>query len=88
MIIDNKKDYAFSNEFHTQASATGIAVMEGEHMYWITLVSITPECFDPDVHAFCGFKCFRDLQTFLAIRGWTIKETYTGIVTPTEAAND
>ena len=89
MIIDNKEDYAFSEEFHKQASANnGIAIMEGELMYWVTSTDISPEHFDPDIHAYCGFKCYRDLQSFLAVRGWTAKEVYTGIIPPKKKVND
>ena len=77
MIVDTADNFNFSDEFRPSAFANGVAVIEKNEMYWVVSLDVTLPAFDPDKHAYCGFRCYRDLQGFLAIQGWTIKEVYT-----------
>jgi uncharacterized CHY-type Zn-finger protein len=79
MIIDKKENFDFSDEFHRQAVCNGgvAAVVDNrDTMHWIVAADVAAETFVPYIHAYCGFRCFRDLQTFCAVRGWSLKEIH------------
>jgi hypothetical protein len=76
MYVDTKENFDFSAAFHPKATKEGVAVIITPEMSWIVAADIDPATFDPVIDSYCGFKCFRDLQSFVAVRGWTVKEEY------------
>jgi len=78
MIVDTKPVYEFSNAFHQSASTHGgINVIANATGFHIVSCGVTADNFAWAAHTYCWFRCYRDLQTFCAVRGWTIKEVYT-----------
>jgi len=81
MIIDTKIAFDFSDEFHKTANTnSGINVAAYPDRFHVVSCDIPEAEIRPEEHSYCSFRCYRDLQGFCAVRGWTIKDVHT--ITP------
>jgi len=78
MFIDTKEAFDFSADFQQKATDNkGVVIVKVEG----PLYGIVEKLPDPvadsdyaDLIPYAVFKCCRDAQSFLAVRGWTYKD--------------
>ena len=77
IITDREEALKFSDNFCKKAAENnGINVIRWLRLWVVVPAEVNADTFDADTHLFCVFRTLRDLQGFLAVRGWTIKEIH------------
>ena len=79
MLLDTKEILKFSDTFHNEGRALGVHIVKKRLSNDAGLYMI----FDiEELRLFAAFACFRDAQSYCAMKGFTIKDTRDDDATP------